>query len=299
MVTQSTTMKAAALLRRGIAVFAAVGCIAATQTAQAQEILMSGPLAGAPAVRKLRLYREGRVELAPAVSFTLLDEYQRTILAGATLGYNITDWLAVGVWGAFGAVHLPTALTENIEEYHAGRHCSANMPDTDSNALDCRLTSYNIGNNGKLRDQAGQITWVASPQLTLTPFRGKISAFESLFVDTDLHFFGGFAAVGLNERANCTGSACQTNHTRAARTAFTGSFGLGLTFYTHKWGGLGFDWRALPLSRNTGGFDTAGQGPNDAFPDMNISEKDREFKFNQMVTVSYSVFFPFEYRISE
>ena len=36
--------------------------LAFTETAQAQEILLTGPLAGAPAVRQLRLYREGRFE---------------------------------------------------------------------------------------------------------------------------------------------------------------------------------------------------------------------------------------------
>ncbi|MGC4063356.1 MAG: hypothetical protein QM784_01615 [Polyangiaceae bacterium] len=297
MVTKSTTMNAATPRRLAAAFVAALGCLVATQTAQAQEILMSGPLAGAPAVRKLRLYREGRLELAPAVTFTLLDEYERTILAGAKLNYNITDWLAIGAWGAFGAVHMPTALTEHIENYHAGRGCTGS---SDTDELDCRLTYVNLDYKGKLRNQVGQIAWVGSPQLTLTPFRGKISAFGSLYVDTDLHFFGGLAFVGLNERADCAGAdICKENHTRKARTAITGTFGLGLTFFTHQWGGLGVDWRALPLSRNTGGFDTAGQGPNDAFPDLSINSKDREFKLTQMVTVSYSMFFPFEYRVSE
>jgi len=62
-------------------------------------------------VRKLRLYRQTRLEIAPAVSFTLLDEYQRTILLGARLQFNFTDWLAIGGWGAFGSaispVHCP------------------------------------------------------------------------------------------------------------------------------------------------------------------------------------------------
>jgi hypothetical protein len=294
-------MNAATPRRLAAAFVAAFGCLVATQSAQAQEILMSGPLAGAPAVRKLRLYREGRVELAPAVSFTLLDEYQRTILAGAKLNYNITDWIAIGGWGAFGAVQMPTALTEHIESYHTARGCTGvvTTDPTTSDDLDCRLTYTNLGYGKKLRNQVGQIAWVGAPQLTLTPFRGKISAFGSFYVDTDLHFFAGVAFVGLSERKDCAGQTCVVDHSRQARTAVTGTFGLGLTFYTHQWGGLGVDWRALPLSRNTGGFDIAGQGPNDAFPDLKIDSKDREFKLNQMVTVSYSVFFPFEHRVSE
>jgi len=296
MVTKSTTLNAATPRRLAAAFVAALGFLVATQSAQAQEILMSGPLAGAPAVRKLRLYREGRLELAPAVSFTLLDEYQREILAGATLNYNITDWIAIGGWGAFGVLHMPTALTEHIETYHSKRVCNG------ADALDCTLTQVNLSQTTKLRNQVGQMTWVASPQITVTPFRGKIAAFDSLFVDTDLHFFAGAAFVGLNERTDCGAAgqpSCAVDHTRTSRMAITGTFGLGLTFYTHQWGGLGVDWRALPLSRNTGGFDTAGQGPNDAFPDLKINSKDREFKFNQIVTINYSMFFPFEHRISE
>lgn len=295
----TTTMNTATSRRLATAFVAALGCLVATQTAQAQEILMSGPLAGAPAVRKLRLYREGRLELAPAVSFTLLDEYQRTILGGAKLNYNITDWIAVGGWGAFGFLHMPTALTEHIEDFHKTRDSGASCAENSEN-LDCRLTKVNLGyGNTQLRDQVGQIAWVGAPQVTLTPFRGKISVFDKLYVDTDLHFFGGVAFVGLNERKNCTGTECLSSHSREGRMTITGTFGLGMTFFTHSWGGVGFDWRTLPFSRNTGGFDNAGQGPRDEFPDLSISDKDQEFKFNQMVTVSYSMFLPFDNRVSE
>src|SRR5512147_811371 len=118
MVTKSTMKKAATPQRLAAACVAGLACLLGAQSAQAQEILMSGPLAGAPAVRKLRLYREGRFELTPSASFSILDEYNRVILFGATLNYNITDWLALGVWGAFGGVQFPTALTEHIEDFH-------------------------------------------------------------------------------------------------------------------------------------------------------------------------------------
>lgn len=295
MVTKSTMKKAATPQRLAAACVAGLACLLGTQAAQAQEILMSGPLAGAPAVRKLRLYREGRFELTPAASFTILDEYNRSILFGATLNYNFTDWLAVGVWGAFGAIQMPTALTDNIEKFHQkNRSCGGGSDD-----LDCRLTAINLPANGKLSKQTGEFAWVGAPQLTITPFRGKISMFSSLYVDTEMHFFGGLAFVGLNERKDCSSAGCIANHTRAGRSAITGTFGLGLTFFTHEWGGIAIDWRALPLSRNTGGFDTAGTGPNDDFPDLRINEKDREFKFNQIISVGYSIFLPFSNRISE
>ena len=93
------------------------GCCAGTvrrngERAEAQEIQLTGPLAGAPAVRKLRLHRQGPLrDRSGGFSFTLLDEYQRTILLGARLQYNFTDWLSFGVWGALGSVikhpHVP------------------------------------------------------------------------------------------------------------------------------------------------------------------------------------------------
>jgi hypothetical protein len=89
---QKSTKRLVTMLAAALALFAF------TESAQAQQILLTGPLAGAPAVRKLRLHRQGRFEIAPAVSFTLLDEYQRTILLGARLNYNFTDWLSFGVW---------------------------------------------------------------------------------------------------------------------------------------------------------------------------------------------------------
>src|SRR5258706_4111497 len=104
------------------AVTAGLALLGFTEHSQAQELYLTGPLAGAPAVRKLRLYRQTRFEIAPAVSFTLLDEYQRTILLGARLQFNFTDWLAIGGWGALGSViRLPTALTDNIQNVNAQR----------------------------------------------------------------------------------------------------------------------------------------------------------------------------------
>jgi len=259
-----------------------LGILSIDATARAQEIQLTGPLAGAPAVRKLRLHREHRLEIAPAVSFTLLDEFQRTILAGGRLNYNITDWFAIGVWGAFGAVHSPTALSEHIQAADAPRR-TANPANTDS-----RILGVNVG--PQFKDQLGKIDWVVSPQLTFVPFRGKLAIFQKIFVDTDAYIFGGPAFIGLTERADCT--QCTDNFRTNSRTAITGTFGIGLTFYTGKWMSLGLEWRGLPFAWNTGGFDNRGRDPNQNFPDTKISSLDREFKFNQVLTVSVGFYLP-------
>lgn len=284
-----------------------------TEPVQAQEIPLTGPLAGAPACRNCRMYRKGRFEIAPAVSFTLLDEYQRLILVGGRLNYNITEWLALGVWGAFSPapLKLSTDLTERIQEQNEYRQ-TGNPAAGDPAQIDRsqRLTAINMG--ADFEKQLGTIDWVASPQITLIPFRGKIGMFQSVYFDTDFYIFGGPAFVGLHERADCitdpnSGARCAPDVPQnpnapwemADRSEIAPTFGLGFQFYMSKWAALGLEWRGLPVDRNVGGFDNHGAGPNDDFPDLSVDEKDRESKFNQMITVSFGVSLPFDYKVSE
>jgi hypothetical protein len=306
-----------AMMRRFLTVLAVLlGICAAGGVANAQEIQLTGPLAGAPAVRQLRLHRQNRLEVAPTVSFTLLDEYQRTILVGGKLNYNITDWVAIGAWGAFGAVHTTTGLTDHIQEVTQVRRGDpanggeANSP-PDNISINNRLTQASIGN--PFKDQLGKIDYVFAPQITLVPFRGKLAIFQKIFVDTDAYIFGGPAFVGLTERADCaadTAGSIPCDQGQAGdgdpykkgtknRTALTGTFGLGLTFYMGKFMSLGLEWRALPFAWNTGGFDTRGADPGGRFPDRKIDDKDRAFKFNQLLSVSLGFYFPTLLKSSE
>jgi len=273
---------------------AALALFAFTERAEAQQILLTGPLAGAPAVRKLRWHRKGRFEVDPAISFTLLDEYQRTILIGARLNYNITDWLGIGAWGAFGAVKIPTHLSDQIQEVNSSRRqLDPDPPDT----LSRQLTAGNLGPDFK--KQLGSMDWTVAPQLTAVPFRGKLALFQSIYLDTDLYFFGGPAFVGIKERKNCEECTSADSFAMQSRVAIAPTFGLGFTFYINKWSALGFEWRGLPFSWNTSGFDTAGGGKDKKFPDNKITNDDRQFNFNQMLTVSYNVYLPFQYKVSE
>lgn len=277
--------------------------------AQAQEIQLTGPLAGAPAVRKQRLYRKGRLELAPQVSFTLLDEYQRLILVGARLNYNITDWLAIGGWGAFSPDPLKfnTALTDEIQRTNEIRQdiTAANGGVPSQNH---QLTQINVGQD--FEEQLGTVDWAAAPQITLIPFRGKIGVFQSLYVDTDFYVFGGAAFVSVTERADCVrgsgtdgcippGGPGSVNFATASRTTVAPTFGIGFQFYLNRFVALGTEWRALPFARNTGGFDNRGGGPNDEFPDLQVDEADQEFKFNNMISISLGISVPFDYQVSE
>jgi hypothetical protein len=242
-----------------------------------------------------------RLELAPTVSFTLLDQYRRQIFLGLRGNFGVTDWLSVGAWGGVSTsmmgLDMDTYLTKQIQDVNAGRDCNNNPT-----VQDCKLTATNLGDD--FSNQVASIDWVAAPQVTLFPFRGKLGLFNAVFVDADLYVFGGVGFVGISERPDCDGNDCtdETSFQTQSRLAVAPTFGLGFTFFTNRWTALGLEWRALPFKWNTGGFDVAGEGDDDDvknFPDGRITSADRQFHFNQMLSISFSFFLPQQHRISE
>lgn len=292
--------KAAAAGALGAAVLALAGA------AKAQEIQITGPLAGAPAVRKLRLHREGRFEIAPSVSFTLLDQYQRTIMPGARAQYHFTDWIGVGIWGGYGFQYT-TALTDELQEKAVdARACHVNPGAKACRLTEVSLTRKGVGTGSMADDQLGKLQWVVAPQVTFVPFRGKLAFLSALFVDTDVSIFAGPAIVGLQERAACgfddDGGAltpCSQSFQLESRVTVAPTFGLGLNFYPGSWIGFGAEWRGLPFSWNTSGFDNHGAGDDEDFPDTAVNGKDREFHFNSMLTVYVSFQLPTKIKMSE
>ena len=262
--------------------------------AEAQEIQLTGPLAGAPAVRKLRLHRAGRFELAPGVSFSLLDQYQRTIMPGATASYHFTDWIGVSLFGGYG-LQSTTGLGDELQKIVDGRDC-ANKPFTKA----CRLTAVNLTHGSVANDQFGRIQWMLAPQVQVVPFRGKISLFSALFVDTDVSLFVGGALVGLQQRAPCgnaedTIKKCNDANSFVLESKITGAptFGLGLNFYPTSFFGFGAEFRGMPFAWNTSGFDVYGSAQRDGdFPDQKISSDDDSFHFNSMVSINLSFTLP-------
>jgi outer membrane beta-barrel protein len=278
-----TVRKAGAILAAA-AVFA--GVMADSKPAAAQEIQLTGPLAGAPSVRKMRLYRQGRVELAIGPGFTLLDEYQRTIFVAARLQYNVFDFLGIGVFGGFGAASLSTDLTDRIED---------TSPRNSRTAINLPSRAYGV----KFQDQTGKLKYMAAPQITFSPFRGKLAVFQKLFVDTDLYIHGGVAFVGVEERKDCTACTVKGAFTTDTRTAIAPTFGLGLTLYTSGLVSVNIEYRAFPFSWNRGGFDSRGAPPDASFPDNKIDQEDRTFKFNQMIFLAAGFYLPTSPKISE
>lgn len=278
-----------------LAAFAAVSVLAATEGARAQEIQLTGPLKGAPAVRHLRLYRQGRFKLAPTVSFTLLDEYRRTMLAGARLNYNIVDWLGIGVWGAAGVISTTTDLTDRID---------AIAPRDALTAVNVNHANVPAGGARPFGDQTAKIQYVVVPQATFIPFRGKLAIFNKIFVDTDFSVSAGLGIVGIQERAACGGNgqiscARPESFALSSSTKFTGTGAVSLTFYPSSFFSLGVEYRILPFSWNRSGFDSRGAGTNKNFPDGQVNSDDETLRFNQIVTIAFGFSFPTSPKLSQ
>lgn len=269
-----------------------------TPLAHAQEIQVKGPLAGAPAVIGMRIYREMRFQVQLHATMTLQDEYSRTVLFGGQLMFHPTDWLGIGVWGGFAPIHIDTFLTDQVKE--KGQVNAVNV--------------LSLPSAQGFHNQIAHINWMAAPQVAFIPLRGKLGIFEKLFIDTDLYLLGGIAFAGLEERApvdgalfnQCKGMAMggnlgaqidcfrnQTQGKRASRSTVAPTFGVGLSLYMADFVAMTIEWRAMPFSWNTSGTDESGAARGD-YPDDRIDEKDRLSHFNHMLTLGFAFYFPTE-----
>jgi opacity protein-like surface antigen len=296
-------MKRSTMVRALLASMAVAGTLSTAGAAHAQELELTGPLKGAPAARHMRLYREGRFEIAPTASFTLLDEYRRTILFGARLNYNLKDWFAIGVWGAFGAISSNTNLATEIDNPVTGAPrdpLTANNVNHTGNPTQGQTEGY-----APFTNQTAKMNWILAPQVTFIPFRGKLAIFNKIFVDADLYAAAGWAFTGIQERGDCGGAAPQpacsdpSSFALVSRIENGPTAAVGFTFFPGDFWSIGVEYRGLPFNWNRAGFDSRGTGTNGNFPDGKINSQDETFKFNQMITISVGFYLPTKPTISE
>lgn len=271
-----------------IALTLAIGIVGSTaSTAHAQEVQITGPLAGAPAVRHMRQYRVDRFNLVPGVGYTLQDEFARSLFVGLEANYHFLEWLGIGLWGGYAAGQIDTDLTTQISQF---------AQVTDRNRL-------SVPSAANFNRQVGRILWGVSAHLIFIPLRGKLSLFQAVFVDTDLYVIAGVALFGLEERtstvdsngvrlAECdsadlgmTRQGCLDSQTaRSGRLTPAPMLGLGLSLYANSWFGVALEWRAFPFSWNPSGTDESGS-PRGNFPDGQIDGSDSRTTFNHMFNV--------------
>jgi outer membrane beta-barrel protein len=282
-----------AVLAPALVLSMVAGGLAIAPSASAQEIQITGPLAGQPAVRRMRQYRVDRVQLiVPTVGYTLQDEFARSLMVGLEANVHFTDFLGVGVWGAaanFGnSFFINSDLTNQV---------SVNGQTTGRNRL-------SMPTPANFEEQVARLQGVVSAHLLFAPLRGKLSLFQGVFVDADFYILAGFALAFVQERADVTATgicggaandpACLATQTaRKDRIAPAPIFGVGLNMYFNSWLGLAIQWRAFPFNMNPAGTDEAGgTGGSVSIPDGLINDADQRFYFHHMINVGLIINLP-------
>lgn len=271
------------------------GLLLESPSASAQEVQVTGPLAGKPAVMNLRIWRKNRVQLEPYFGFTFGDDYSRSLILGGEARYSFLSWLGVGVHGGWSFINLDTDLTRQVRD----------------NGVTQNRNRLSLPSREGFPDQIAQLNWFAGVDVHFTPFRGKLAMFQKVFFDADLDFFLGPAFINITERADTaiistpTGQECvpappdDFNQTftcefsqvaRSSRMVIAPSFGVAFTAYFKEFMGIAIRWRAFPFKWNTAGTDNS--GPDGNFPDQAIDSRDRQRQFNQMMSIGFIFVLP-------
>lgn len=279
-----------------LALVLAAAAITLPEGVSAQEATVTGPLAGQPAVRHMRMYRRHRLQLQPVVGFTMQDPYRRSFFLGGQLQYHFTEGFGIGVWGGYGGLGVDTDLTREIE----------------NDGVTTPRNRLSMPTRENFSRQLGVMNWAAAAQLTFVPLRGKLALFQRGFADTDFYIFGGVAFVGIEERRGISQSTCDglpsateiatcyenSQTARSSDLVLTGTFGAGLNMYFADFFGLSIEWRGLPFKLNESGTDerTAGGGN---FADGVISDADRTFRLHHMFSLGFVFYLPGRVQISD
>jgi hypothetical protein len=112
---RQTLLRISLLAALGLCLILGDGLRDGGSSAGAQDVHVSGPLAGAPAVKKLRLWRDLRLHVEPFFAFTIGDEYARSLIVGGELRFHFTDWLGIGGWGGYSVAKLDTNLSREVQ----------------------------------------------------------------------------------------------------------------------------------------------------------------------------------------
>lgn len=300
-------------MKRLLATLALAGAALASGNAEAQEIQLRGPLAGARSVARLVRYREGRLALTPTFGVTIQDQYSRDMFVGLRAEYHFADWIGLGIWGAAAPIHIDTSLTEQI-----GQRSPGGTP--------------NVPVASRFPQQVGRRNFVIDLHATFVPLRGKFALFQNLVADVDFFIFAGAAFVGVEERADLDERTIASGQTdperasirsalersqiqRASRVAIAPTFGAGLNFYINRFLSVNLEYRAMPFSWNTSGTDenstvnrcgSAGNAScagisdivatyfetNPANQRSRINADDRSLQLNQMVNFGLTFYLP-------
>jgi outer membrane beta-barrel protein len=216
------------------------------------------PLAGQPAVRRRLLMRKLRFEVTPEFVTSINQDYKHAFGGGANLAFHLTDWLAIGVGGAYTG-NTNTALEDKVRgALPTGQYVPGSM---DPNVLHGPQPNLQIHDEHVLGIRA-----IFTAYAQVTPFYGKIAFFSALFVNYDLYVNGGIGFVDYVQNNCCTlkmapGMNPDPNAQDGSQFAglkVGGQFTVGAHIYFNEWFGLQFELRDYIVGANPGGLDTNG-----------------------------------------
>jgi outer membrane beta-barrel protein len=227
-----------------------------SETAHAER---RNPLAGQPAVRRRVLMRKLRFEATPQFITSINQDYKHAFGPGGNLQFHLTDWLAVGVQGAY-LLNANTALEDKVRT-----QLQSVGPDYKYNTLQPTLAIHDA--------HVLAIDGIFSAFAQITPFYGKIAFFSALFVNYDLYVNGGIGIVHYKQTGCCQvsdpnppagsppGSLPDPNLADGSIFAgfrIGGQIGVGAHIYFNEWLGMQFELRDYIVGANPGGLDVNG-----------------------------------------
>ncbi len=236
--------------QRLAALLIAAAVTAVPLAAQAQR---KSPLADAPAIRKRYELRSTRLEVGAGVGTTINQDFYHSILFNGKVGFHITDWLSISIYGAAPITSIETTFQADLVNGLANSAGQSGYPESEPTPSEAKAS-------------AQKIKWMVAPQIELTPFTGKYSLFGKLFADYDFYLFAGPGFINVAP-TSANVPACGENNTLPGRQRFScgvtgtkigGNFGLGLHSYFNHWLALNVELRDILAKLNPSGRDTNG-----------------------------------------
>lgn len=148
-------------------------------------------LASQPAVRHRILLVAKRFEVAPLFESTVNADFRHFLGAGLKLEYHLTDKLSIGALGVF-STSVDTGLVDKIVP------TLPNMPMADR--------GIQPPTKDQFRSHLNTMPLHGAAFVSLTPWYGKLAAFDAAFVNFDFYFQGGMAFAQLD--SNCSAAVC-------------------------------------------------------------------------------------------
>jgi outer membrane beta-barrel protein len=204
-------------------------------------------LADQPPIRHKVEMRKLRFEVTPQFMVSMNQDFKHFLGASLVLQFHLSDWLGIGVQGAFGG-GVNSELTGRLKGVLPGSEMGP-QPSVD-----------------QFEDHLATITANFSAYLALTPVAGKMAILGALFLKYDLYAMLGFGGMLLSngmDPGREPDSACRNNDPNKCDPSNAGfkpgaMFGVGTHLYFNDWFGINMEIRDILAATNPSGLDVNG-----------------------------------------